>query len=278
MARIAGPAARTCVVPGIGHLRDIATLSRQAIEDLNSHHLLVAVSEATRQYHVANGLDAGKCVVAYNGVDLDEFQPRLPTGYLHRELKLPPFARLIAVVGQLGLRKGTDVALAAAAKIGAEVSDVHWLIAGERTSTKKESSDFEGGLHAVANRAPLTGRVHFLGQRSDVRQLLTECVLLVHAARQEPLGRVLLESAASGLPVVATDVGGTREIFPTEADGAVLVPADDAEALAQAVTDLLVDEDRRHSLGAAGRRRAEQQFNIRDAATRLINFYRSVLS
>ena len=128
-----------------------------------------------------------------------------------------------------------------------------------------------------AQEPPLAGRVHFLGTRNDVPQLLPECALLVHAARQEPLGRVLLEAAACGLAVVATDVGGTREIFPTEADGAVLVPADDPVAIADAVTALLGDDARRAALGRAGRRRAEAAFDVHSAAARLIDLYQSVL-
>jgi glycosyltransferase involved in cell wall biosynthesis len=87
-----------------------------------------------------------------------------------------------------------------------------------------------------------------------------------------------LESAASGLPVVATDVGGTREIFPTEGDGAVLVPVDNADALASEVINLLRDDQRRCALAQAGRRRAEQQFDIREASARLIEIYQSVLT
>ena len=114
-ARIAGPVAVESGVRSIGHLRDIIKLTAQAIDDLNPHDRLVAVSQATRDFHVAQGLDAAKCVVVNNGVDLDEFRPRPPSGYLHRELGLPPRRSLIAVIGQLGLRKGTDVALSAAA-------------------------------------------------------------------------------------------------------------------------------------------------------------------
>jgi glycosyltransferase involved in cell wall biosynthesis len=197
---------------------------------------------------------------------------------LHREWDLPDDVRLIATIGQLGLRKGTDVALAAAARVAESVPNVHWLIVGERTSSKDESREFEQRLRAVASEPPLHGRVHFVGQRGDVRQLLTECEMLVHAARQEPLGRVLLESAASGLPVVATDVGGTREIYPTEADGAVLVPVDDAAAIAEAQLALLSDEQRRRALQAGGRRRAEQCFDIRHAAARLLEIYDCVLT
>jgi glycosyltransferase involved in cell wall biosynthesis len=278
MARIAGPVARQFACPSVGHLRDIVKLSQQSINDLNSHHTLIAVSKATRNFHVAQGLDPQKCVVAYNGVDLDQFCPQQPTGYLLGELALPPTARLIAVIGQLGLRKGTDVAIQAALKVTAKMYDVHWVIAGKRTSSKNESHEFEARLHCAANQAPLVERVHFLGQRADVPELLNECALLIHAARQEPLGRVLLEAAASGVPVVATDVGGTREIFPNESDGAVLVPADDAAALAHEIIALLGDDVRRLALGRAGRKRAERQFDVRQASARLLEIYQGLLT
>jgi glycosyltransferase involved in cell wall biosynthesis len=272
-ARLAGPLAAAAGIPGIGHLRDIVKLSQPAIDSLNSHQRLVAVSRATRDFHVAQGIDEAKCVVVTNGVDLQLFRPRPASGYLHRELRLPADARLVATIGQVGLRKGTDVALAAARLVPA----VHWLVVGERTSHKEESRQFEQRLHALAAEPLLAGRVHFLGSRDDVHELLPECALLVHAARQEPLGRVLLEAAACGLAVVVTDVGGTREIFRSEADGAVLVSPDDPPALADVVGELLRDDARRRSLGHAARRRAETAFDADAAAGRLIAQYRAVL-
>ena len=167
--------------------------------------------------------------------------------------------------------------LAAAFQIADRLPDVHWLIVGERTSEKDESIEFERRLHEIAAKPPLVGRVHFLGQRDDAATLLNECTILVHAARQEPLSRVLLEAAASGVPVVATDVGGTREIFPTEADGGLLVPADNRDALAQAIVALCDNDDRREALGHAGRRRAETAFDVRDAAARLLDEYQALL-
>jgi glycosyltransferase involved in cell wall biosynthesis len=277
MARIAGPVAVSAGVPSIGHLRDIIKVSEQVVVDLNCHTRLIAVSQATRDYHVAQGLDAAKCIAIHNGVDMDAFRPRPATGYLHRELRLPPRARLIATIGQIGLRKATDVVLAAAFQIADRLPDVHWLIVGERTSEKDESIEFERQLHDTAAKPPLVGRVHFLGQRDDAATLLKECSILVHAARQEPLSRVLLEAAASGVPVVATGVGGTREIFPTEADGGLLVPADNHDALAQAIVALCNNDNRRMTLGHAGRRRAETAFDVRAAAARLLDEYQSLL-
>jgi glycosyltransferase involved in cell wall biosynthesis len=270
--RISGPVVGASGVPSIGHLRDIVKLSQQAVADLNQHQRLVAVSAATRAFHVEQGVDSERCVVLHNGVDLQEFRPRPANGYLHAELGILAGTPLVATIGQLGLRKGTDVALAAAR----QVPGVHWLVVGERTSEKEESREFERQLHALAAKPELSGRVHFLGTRGDVPQLLCECAVLVHTARQEPLGRVLLEAAACGLPVVATDVGGTREIFPA-ADGAVLVPVDGPEAVADAVTALVQNSPLRQSIGAAGRARAEAAFDVREAASRLIALYRSVL-
>jgi glycosyltransferase involved in cell wall biosynthesis len=276
-SRIAGPVASTFNIPSIGHLRDIVKLAPQVIADINCHRRLLAVSRAAREFHIAQGLDATKCIVAYNGVDLDQFAPRPATGYLHHELNLPRDARMIATIGQLGLRKATDVALTAAREIASQLPDIHWLIIGERTSAKLESLEFERRLNTIAAEPPLAGRVHFLGRRNDVHRLLNECMLLVHAARQEPLGRVLLESAASGLPVVATDVGGTREIFPTQNDGAVLVPADDPSAIVTAVLGLLQNESQREALARGARHRATAAFDIRQASERLIEQYANVL-
>lgn len=278
IARIAGPSAVMSGIPSIGHLRDIVRLSGPAVVDLNSHRRLVAVSAATRSFHIAQDIAGDKCVVIHNGVDLTLFQRQVATGYLKRELNLPPNARLIATVGQISARKGTDVAIEAAVHVLQAFPDVHWLIVGERTSQKEEARNFEAQLLAKTTSSPLAGRVHFLGSRSDMPEVFRECTLFVHAARQEPLGRVLLEAAASGLAVVATDVGGTREIFPAaEDDGVILVPPNDSIALQEAVASLLCVEQRRLSLANAAWRRAETAFNIENAAAQLITLYQDEL-
>jgi glycosyltransferase involved in cell wall biosynthesis len=277
-ARIAGPVVRNTGTRSLGHLRDIIKLSKNAVTDLNQHQLLLAVSQATCEFHVRQGLDRQKCEVLYNGVDLQQFQPRTHTGYLHRELGLAENAKLIAVIGQLGLRKATDLALVAARLIVEKFPETHWLIVGERTSGKDESRDFEVNLWQAAAVPPLVGHVHFLGNRPDLALLLAECTLLVHAAHQEPLGRVLLEAAASGLAIVATNVGGTSEIFPRGSGAAILVPPNDPKEIANAATLLLCDELRRSKCGVAARSHAEEAFDIRDASHALIRKYEAVLS
>ncbi len=272
MGRLVGPVARSLGIPSIAHLRDIIRLSARAMADLNENGRLLAVSKATADYHVAGGLDPEKTFVLYNGVDLKQFQPRASTGFLHRELGLSPEARLVGTVGQIGLRKGHDVLLDAAVEVCRKNEGVHFALVGQRWSTKEESRRFEAALREKA--AETGGRFHFLGVREDVAKLMNEWTLLAHPARQEPLGRVLLEAAASGLPVVATDVGGTAEIFPPETESARLIPPDDPTALARAIETVLENPDEQARLARAARQQAETQFDARRSSAGLIDHYR----
>jgi glycosyltransferase involved in cell wall biosynthesis len=275
MGRLSGPVAARLQLPGIAHLRDIINLSDQAAADLNCHTRLLAVSRATRDYHAACGLAADKLHVLYNGVDLKHFRPRPRTGYLHRQLGIPPDAPLIGTIGQISLRKGQDVLVRAAVGLADRLADVHYVVVGRRHSQKEESRKFEADLQAAAG-GPLAGRLHFLGCRDDVAEILGELTLLVHPARQEPLSRVLLESAAAGVAVIATNVGGTREIFPPQSTSARLIPPDDPDTLAAAILELLGDEGLRSRLAAAARRRAEEAFDARRAAAALARHYREL--
>ena len=283
MGRLAGPVAAELSLPSLSHLRDIVSLSRQAIADLNCHARLLAVSHATRQFHIAQGLAAEKTYVLYNGIDLERFCPRPPTGYLHQQLGLDCDVPLIGTLGQISLRKGHDVLAAALAQLplpsggraGGEGRSFAWLVIGQRFSAKEESRQFEDQLHRVA-AGPLAGRVHFLGIRDDIHRILNELTLLVHPARQEPLGRVLLEAAAAGLAVVATDVGGTREIFPPECEAACLVPPDDVPAMSAAIDRLLGDPLQCQRLAENARRRAETMFARQLAVDGLVKHYEAL--
>jgi glycosyltransferase involved in cell wall biosynthesis len=276
MGRLSGPVAAELGVPSISHLRDIVALNRQVIADLNCHDCLLAVSEATRRYHVAQGLAVDRTHVLYNGIDTEQFRPAPPRRYLHDALGLPHDLPLLASIGQISLRKGLDTAAAALALLADDVPFA-WLVIGQRHSDKDETRRLEDELHRTA-QTQLAGRVFFLGTRDDVAGILPELTLLIHPARQEPLGRVLLEAAASGRAIVATDVGGTREIFPADSDAAVLVAPDGVTAMSRALHDLLKDPARRLQLGANARSRVESRFTIGRATAGLVGHYESVFN
>jgi glycosyltransferase involved in cell wall biosynthesis len=214
MGRLSGPVADDLQLPSIAHLRDIIGLSAAAVADLARNARLLAVSHATRDFHVGQGLPGDRVQVLYNGVDLEKFRPRPADGRLHAELGLPRDALLIGTIGQIVLRKGLDVLAAAAARLADELPAAHFVVIGGRHSHKDEAIRHEQAVRQAFMAAGLGDRARFLGERSDVAELLPEFAILAHPARQEPLGRVLLEAAACGVAVVATEVGGTGEIFP----------------------------------------------------------------
>lgn len=287
MSRLSGPVVESMRIPGIGHIRDIIRLNQTVVADLNRHRRILAVSEATRQFHIAQGLHPNSSHVVYNGVDLERFCPKISTGYLHRELALPDEAVLLGVIGQIGLRKGQDFLLDILEILFESQNNVHLLIVGRRWSEKEESLRFERNLMERAAGKPFQNRVHFLGTRQDIPELLNELTLLLHPARQEPLGRVLLEAAACEIPVVATDVGGTSEIFPdsrfdqpienrSSKESARLVPVKLPDLFRAAVCSLLDSEADRKRIGENARKRAEQDFSHETASRRLWQHYEAV--
>lgn len=288
MGRLAGPVVKQLNLPGLAHLRDIVRLNRQTVADLNENTCLLAVSHATRDWHVAQGISDEKCHVLYNGIDPTVFRLRQSTGFLHRELGLPNDAVLVGNIGQIGLRKGQVPLLLAMQEIVAALPQTHLMIVGKRWSSKAESVEYEHTLHVLAAQDQLQGHVHWLGVRHDVPAILNELSLLLHTARQEPLGRVLLEAAASQVPVIATDVGGTREIFsplePQQRPAAILInnpklksDLNFANEISKQVISLLKNVDFRNELAQQARQIVEVRFSVEKATQSLYSHYTKLL-
>ena len=269
-ARLIGPVARQLGIPSLGYLRDIIRLSKQAVQDVNQNERLIAVSQATRDSHVAQGIHEAKTVVINNGIDS-------PTANLEKrdllnELGLPAQARLVSCVGQIGIRKGLDTSLRCFLNLAERLEELHCLVIGKRHSQKEESRRFELDLRTMVSESPYGARVHWLGRRSDARQLIAASELLLHGARQEPFGRVLLEAAAAGTPFIATNVGGTSEIAGTTSTK-ILVPPDDPDQMARAAWEVLTDERIQQKLSDELQSRCQERFSIAQCASSLLQQY-----
>ncbi len=270
-SRMTGPVCRQEQIPSLGHIRDIIKLSRQTIADLNCHKYLACVSFATKAYHVAQSLDEQKAIVLYNGVDLSVFYPSK-----NKKANVP---LKVGTAGQISLRKGMDVFLHTAEILEQRGIRLQYEIAGSRQSNKHETVDLENTLNQSAAAFP-DGRFSLKGQLPDLADWLRILDIYVHTARQEPLGRVLLEAAATGLPIVATDIGGTREIFcqtDSKTPCALLIPPDDAQATAEAIEKLVFDIELRNQLGNQARETAVTLFSVQQASENLLNLYKSVI-
>ena len=110
------------------------------------------------------------------------------------------------------MRKGVDILIESFFQVAAQ-TDARLLIIGQRHSQKDEAIQYHQNLVSAVDSSAHRDRVHWLGRRNDVAEIMAQATMLIHPARQEPLGRVLLEAAASGLPIVTTNVGGSAEIL-----------------------------------------------------------------
>ena len=276
MGRMIGRISPQLSIPCTSHLRDIIRLSKMAGSDLNQNAGLIAVSNATKQFHVVQGILSDKVQVIYNGVNSERFHPSPATGILKQELGQSDSAILIANIGQICLRKGQTLLAQAAVSLAKEFPKANYLIIGQRHSKKPESVAYENRLRLLFRENGIENRLFCLGFREDIPMILNEIDLLVHTAQQEPLGRVLLEAAYCGRPIVATNVGGTTEIL-TDLVSALLVPPDDCEALITAIRRMLKDRELRIRLGQQARKLVSEKFSIHTTAADTCAFWKSFL-
>jgi glycosyltransferase involved in cell wall biosynthesis len=194
--------------------------------------------------------------LCYEGIDGRLFdratEPRaaesMPAG-------LPADRPLIGIVGRLAEQKGHTYLLQAMPIIREWVA-AHLAVIG--------TGSLEANLHAEVARLGIGDCVHFLGSRNDVAEIVSHLDLLVSASLWEGLPAAILEAMALGVPVVATDVSGSREVVQTGVTG-VLVPPAEPAALAQAVIAMLTDPAGAHRMAQDARQMAAR-FTVQNSA------------
>lgn len=208
---------------------------------------LIAVSEGVKHHLVGQGMSSDRIEVVYNGVEVGEPADRLRS---RASLDLGSEVLVIGTVARVTPLKGIEDALRALPRIVQAHPDVLYLVVGDG-----------GGLpacRALAESLEVTTHVRFVGYQKDIAAYLGAMDLFVLPTHKEAMGVSLVEAMAQGLACVATRVGGIPEVVP-ESCG-ILVPVQSPEALADAVTELLSDRNRREGMGQVGRRRVEALF------------------
>jgi glycosyltransferase involved in cell wall biosynthesis len=277
IGRLTGPLGFELKIPATAHLRDIVGLSRRAIDQLNANRSLVAVSSAVRDFHAAQGVDRARVHVVYNGIDASRYGRDASHGRLKEGLGLPPDAFLVATIGQICLRKGQDIFAKAAGLAAPGMPNSHFLLIGERHSGKTETALYDEAISFEFAMAGLKDHFHRLGYRPDVDDLLPQIDLVVHCARQEPFGRVLLEAAAAQRPIIATRVGGTEEML-VDGESVILLAPNEPQPLADAMVQLRGDPALCSRLAAAARDRVVTLFSIEQAARGLAEVWRKAIA
>jgi len=200
-----------------------------------------------------------------NGIDLSRFDPlRLSEGEWaekraekRTELGIPPDAALVGFVGRLVEMKGIREIFAAAQMVRVEIPNVHFLLIGPADTEKTDSV-----APADAEDSGVASICTFLGMRQDMPELYRAMDVFVLPSHREGFPRSVMEASAMGVPCIVTDVRGCREAVEHDRNG-LIVPMGDADALANAIVELLGDVDRSRRLGETGRQMALERFDER---------------
>jgi lipopolysaccharide/colanic/teichoic acid biosynthesis glycosyltransferase len=228
---------------------------------------------------IRTAVDEGICSrnrIAFvgNGIDLTRFDPdRVPADARRRlraSLGFADSARVVGFVGRLVREKGILELLDAFRRVRERVPDARLLIVGPVDEVKADAvKPATAAQHGVEDAV-------FLGYRHDMPELYAIMDVCVLPSHREGFPRSPMEAAAMGVPCVATDIRGCREVVKPGVNG-LLVPVLDPASLADAIATIVADPPLAARLGAAGREMAAQSFDERQVAGRVVDAYRQLL-
>ena len=277
---VAGAVARSAGIPHVQHVRE----SFLEFGFLWVVYRAMLVHYATRVISISDfvagmftpGQRAAKVRTIYDGLPAHDFEGSRAedvAAFMSRyQLQHP----LIALVGRIKLkRKGQDLLVKAAARIATKHPGARYVLVG---SPFPGNEDHLAALQEMIRDLGLSERVVLTGHLSDPLLALAACDISVMASSTpEPLGNVTIESMALGKPVIGTDCGATRELVRNGVNGR-LVPADDPEAMAEALDMLLSNPAMREAMGDCGRADYLARFQFEPHYQAIVELYRESIA
>lgn len=222
-------------------------------------------AEAGRKYRLCAG---GLITAIGNGVDPTVFRPATESelserNRLREEFRATKDEVVILMVGRLVAEKGYIELLEAMKSVEAHLWIVGKLLDSDR------SDDIEDAFTSILDDPNMRDRISFLGYRDDVAEVMRAADIFTLPSHREGMPRSIIEAMMTSLPVVATNVRGSREEV-VDGETGYLVPVSDATQLSNALHDLVSDKELRRNMGRAGRLRAEALYDEADVIQRQI--------
>ncbi|MFN4179082.1 MAG: glycosyltransferase family 4 protein [Armatimonadota bacterium] len=230
---------------------------------------VIAVSDAAAQQVLKSGLPTEKVAVVRSCIDTKFFEPTDGAREQMREhLEIKSDEFVIAAVGRLVKGKGYDVLLRALSQIPTSNRPI-LLLAGDGSERQQ--------LENLSTELGISERARFLGFQTDVRPILWAADVFIHVPTNFPEGtpNAILEAMASGLPVIASKVGGIPEVVRDNETG-LIVPPNDQEALAEAIKKLQQDKPLREQFGKRAQAWVQEHHDTRQLPERVLKVYNQI--
>ncbi len=228
---------------------------------------VVVNSEGVREFYVQHGTPPERICVIANGVAIPPASETTRQQLL-AELQIPENSRLLGLVGRLWPQKRVKDAIWAADLLKVIRDDTHLLVIGDGPQYDR--------LRLFRDQCEIRDKVHFLGHRDDVPRIMPHFDVLWSTSGYEGQSNVIMEAMAAGVPVVATDIPGTRELVEPQVTG-YLVTVGDRAGFAKYTERLLGDSALAAQFSAAARERVQNNFSVQKMIDRHTELYRKVL-
>ena len=267
-------AARISGVPSIQHIRMILEPSRlqkllSFLSAAFSSHI-ICVSKAVQQTMFPDREE--NISVVYDWLDMEAVKHTNGNASLHTELGLAKTTSLVGCVGRIEAWKGQHVFLAAANLLAPENPNLHFVIVGSATPNKE---DYLEELKKNRALSPYKNQISFLGQRSDIANIMRNCSIMVHASTApEPFGLVVMEAMSCGTVVVGANDGGVREQIEDGVNGYLYQPGnpqDMASKISAALENPELSE-----MGSLAQGYVTKKFAKKPNLNHLISIYREL--
>lgn len=232
---------------------------------------LIAVSHATKEQMVDAGIPTELISVVHNGIDTHTWSPCQTNVAMREALGLENAAPIIGYVGRVSAEKDLYSWLRAVALVATECPQARFVLVGEG-----RNDSLLAELRKIAAGLDIADKVQFLGYRDNLPAIYATFDIFFLSSLREGICNSLLEAMAMGIPVVATDVGGTKEVILHERTG-FLVSSGNVEGMAKAILRLVSNTVLRKKLGLAGRKRIEDDFSFRSRLSRIETLYEEII-
>jgi len=231
--------------------------------------MIIAISEIIGRHMVQDfGTPAENIRVIARSVDVNKFN-------IPREPKVNKKAFTIVMIGRITPLKGHPYFLKAMARVINRLPSAKIQIIGD-ASPKKQA--YKEELILLVKRLGISEKVEFMGNRRDIPEILSKAdCLVLSTITQEAFGRVIIEAQASGVPVVATRVGGVTEVIDHEKTGLLVLPKD-VEAMADAVLRILNNPDFSAGLVAEAKKKIDARYTLAHMAEATIGVYKELMN
>lgn len=247
----------------IWHVHDIKEkdrITRLIIRLLNRVcSKIIAVSQAVKENLIKIGIESSKINVIYNGVDTFIFRARKSD--IRKELSLSSEDFIVGSIGQIDPRKRFEDVILAIDRLKNKIPNIKLLIIGKPIFC--QGIFYYDSLKKLVETKDLQDKVHFLGFRKDIPSLLVSMDLFILASTREPFGLVIIEAMAMGIPVIASNVDGIKEIISNNHNG-ILVESENPNALSERILYIFNHHKQKEEMTHNALKEVIKRFDLKD--------------